>query len=461
MATAEFVRTHGPGAFLPSGDWTDEKQLSHDEALREAGSLGEAALKLAGISPSAASNQSTRAQSALLAFVRQLAEGPLVESDSGLALSVAASGAAHPVLELARTEQGADLWLGRQIARAATVVADAAQVDADWLAVQRYTTLGIAALLSSGYLPTALPDVLALVRLLNRLGVSHRARWGDGLWWAEQAAAHHEAAIVLLRGRRPSSRAGDERQLTQDYMLNCFTTLTNLASAWTEVVHAGGETVDDLNLRRAHALLKGQLKGKANEKQYLAHRALHHGRSPACKNPEECLPSSMLDQTFEGNANYKPWTWVLRNDLAEVNWRIAMHEIKGRPRSGWTATKQPVNMQTCTRSAVQIHQNTIAAISEELEKVAAKSENTFFNSEVAVAKYWRWQHQKNLRDKVYELQKYGHDDLIEKLLPAKGLQELNTTLAGSQPVHQLATLDAYHSTLHQVVLRDDVSDDRR
>ena len=467
VATAEFIRTHGPSAFSQQGDRTDETQPSQDEALRQAGMLGQTALEIVGIPPSADGNQSSLAQFALLELVRWLADGRIIEGDSGLVLSVATSGSAHPALALARDRKRTDLWLGRQIARAATVVADAAQVDQNWAAVQRYTIEGIAALLSTGGLPTdetPLPDVLALVRLLNRLGVSYRAQWEPrGLWWVEQAAAHHEAAIVLLRGRRPRFRAGNEHQLTQEYMLNSFTTLTNLASAWTEVVYAvyaKGETVDDTDLHRARALLMGLRDGTASATQPAAHKALHYGRSPGCPDSQVCLPPKMLNLSLKGSSNYKPWDWVLKNDLAEVNWRIAMHELKGRPKSSWTATKQPTTMQNCLTSALVLHENTITTLKN--VKVSQTKD--------AVRKYWHWQHQKNLRNKINELLlDYERGDLMRGLPecetrpsdPTQYRQKLDTALADRQPARQLATLDAYHSVLHQVVLLDEVSSDGR
>jgi len=88
----------------------------------------------------------------------------------------------------------------------------------------------------------------------------------------------------------------------------------------------------------------------------------------------------------------------------------------------------------------------------------------------AVRKYWHWQHQKNLRNKINELLlDYERGDLMRGLPecetrpsdPTQYRQKLDTALADRQPARQLATLDAYHSVLHQVVLLDEVSSDGR
>lgn len=328
----------------------------------------------------------------------------------------------------------------------------------DWACVQYRSTQAIAAILRHAGPPTPdtkFEDLMGLVRGFNRLGVSHRARWQEGLWRVEQAALHHEAAIRLLAWcPKPKGREWSE------YMLNCFTALTNLASAWTEHTHAsissGLHETDDSGFLRARMLLVALRDHQAADRQVSAHAAMHVTGRECSRNPARsltCLPDYMLDITVSvKNANYYPWDWILRNDLAEMNWRIGIHAMHDRRQSRWSppGKKRRPSPRLCLQNGLSFHIKAIEDLTELIEKSQASGTTS------ANMKNWRWQHLTNLRNKLDELARDGHGrwlDFGQK--PRKKLRDFDSIIPNEYPARQLATLDAYNKKDHEITLWSD------
>lgn len=443
VSVAEHVARSGAIGFVDDGQPKDS-----DHVRLKAGAISRIALEILG-AQSFPQSKKTLARAGLLALVTALKERKESKVIDGIALDLSA----HVVGTLmasagsgfARRQQ-----LARETARAALVSCDAAQVDHKWDTVEADGTTGLAALLSLGDVGSGTGleqlDIHMIVRLLNRIGVSYRARHDEpteGLWWAQQAPIIHLAVIAILARYRPSDAKFKSPGLKRDYYLMCFTAITNLASAWTDKVTMVDFTADAEELLRARMLLIVLRDSKPPDRQGDAHDALH-GRT-RCAQPELCLPSQMLERNISGtNSNYRRWNWVLVNDLAEINWRIYTHELKKRQRSNWAPTgkRPPDPFDNCLTDALVLHRNAISQLQSEMGKAARRRDI----EAVAAYNYWRWIHQKNLAAKVDSLLKERCGKLDRRLNRgelARELRALNDGLPAVKPHRQIATLDAH------------------
>ena len=458
VATAEFVRTKGARAFLvdPDDDAVDSTESptrsAQDAAFTSAGKIAHAALDVGGADVQGSSGATLNTYPAVLDFVRQLAEDR--QPHNGDNVQAIVDGApALAALNRATDQKGAAVWLGRQLARASIVAADAAEILHNWPLVQYHSTQAIAAILHHVGIPkrtTAVEDLIGLARGLNHMGVSHRARWRDGMWRVEQAAVCHEAAVKLLSWcSKPTGRAWS------DYMLACFTTLTNLASAWVESTHAsvsfGLPEADDRGFRRARTLLMAMREHQAYDRQVSVHDAMHSGR--ACvKSPSQsldCVPDQMLNLQLKGASNYKSWDWILRNDLAEMNWRIGIHAINKRSESRWhpSTAKGPAAPRMCLQLGLEFH---VLAINDLTAQIGQ-------SGPAAAMQFWRWTHAHNLRfklDAIEQLRHDGHHDwkVPRKLVTPQLLQQVDTILSETDEAVQLSTIDAYNERDYDITL---------
>jgi hypothetical protein len=461
VALAEFARTRGAGAFNQRDVARQETQLEHgseqDAARSAAGGIALAALNVGGVSSCSFEGTTLRSYPAVLDLVRDLASDRPLDKNADHVHAISAGAPALSDLTRASDQNGARPWLGRQLSRACIVAADAAQVHQDWACVQYRSTQAIAAILHHAGPPTPhtkFDDLMGLVRGLNRLGVSHRARWQEGLWRVEQAALHHEAAIKLLSWCPKPPKSSRE---WSEYMLNCFTALTNLASAWTEHTHAsinsGLHETDDKGFRRARTLVMALRDHEAADRQVSAHAAMHGTGRECSRNPARsltCLPDRMLDITVSvKNSNYYPWDWILRNDLAEINWRIGIHAMHDRRQSRWTppGQKRPASPRLCLQNGLYFHTKAINDLTELIGQSQAGSTIS------ANMQYWRWRHLTNLRNKLDELARDGHGSWLELgHEPRKELRRFDSITPNEYPAQQIATLDAYNEKDHEITL---------
>jgi len=432
------------------------KPYEPDMVLRCAGNISEIAFNLLGIAP-ITDEADDYARSNLLDLVKAIADAESAELVDRIGFTVSLDTRCANSLAPA----GRDVWarrrLAHQIARAAVTYCDAAQLGLHWGPVEAAASIGVAALLSLGDIGSGtgleLPDRLAIVKLLNRAGISFRARYEEpnGLWFAEQAANFHLASIAVLGQHRPPNKRGLNKELTRRFMVLSFTSITNLASAWTEKNSMVDLEADDSELRRAATLLRAIRDPSPPHEHKVAHDALHNNRR--CPSPDRCLPLELIQLNISGTAsNYRKWNCIIMNDLAEINWRIFKHELFDRLCSRWSARNRgsAVTSSTCRDNALELHENALRQLSEYVIEAARQGRV----GDCEVYSYWRWVHQRNLRDKLSALLNVDKSKVsslallqVDRERLAARLAELEESLPVDEPPHQLATLDAYETEM--------------
>lgn len=341
---------------------------------------------------------------------------------------------------------GADL--ARLTAQAARLAADSDQLHSDWSRMQQDASEGIQVLLPAMSIDKPdLADLLTLILLLNRIGVSHRTRFADGPWRIEQSVLYHQAAVSLLaRSRRP--RPNQASSMPRDaYMLASFTTLANLASAWVESAQISYDSDDTVvatdQLERARIVLTALRDGghdRASREK--AHKAMH-GVSNCLVGT--CLPPAMLSIDIKNDPEYASWDWTLSNDLAEIHWRItfmALMTPKYRARRGLA----PMD---ALRWSIEFHERALKALGD----------STAGSADAVARRFWLYQHRHNLSHKLQWLRKTvdgavatkDGQELVKRYLAARTGFDLVTEIercaaddSGSKPPKPLATLDAYY-----------------
>lgn len=445
VALAEFVRTHGPAPAGSQAGSTDAESLvaSSATARTTAGAIAHAAMTVGGVDPAELDVPESGEVAAVRDLVQRLAGGePVPPTDSAVQL-IAASAPGQAELLRVAGQRGATHWLAHQLARAFIVAADMAQVEPErpWKAVESFAVRALAITLQvADSVGPGIPMDIAtsVTRALNRVGVAHRARCQeDGVWRTHIAAVHHEAALRVLAW----CPTPDPDQVG-GCVLNWYTSLLNLASAWTDGVTAGtrfGLGPTDQRLRRAAYLVRA-----LNQQNAHAARVALRGRTQEGGPRDIELPDWVLIRLKHN----PPVAWlrsVVLNDYAEMQWCAGRHEIAGHRLSKWQADKNHrfEGARDLLREGLLSHVRALDGLRRNPTHLVPGT----------VAAFWYWRHRMNLRIKAAKLHALGTElsDVLELDSVRDGLRYI-VDLPEEFHGHQFATLDAYAEWDHRVKL---------
>jgi len=452
VALSEFVRTNGSAVRRQTASTEAEPPVTPaDTARTVAGAIANAALTVGGVDPAERQVPSSDVVAAVHDLVRRLAGGEPVPSTDSALQSIAAGAPGEAELLRLAGQRGAPRWLAHQLARAFIVASDMAQVEHErpWTKVESYAVRSLATILqvTDAIGPGLSVEVgTALARALNRIGVAHRARWPeDGVWRTQYAALHHEAARRMLAWcptPKPDQVAG--------CVLNWYTTLLNLASAWTDEVTAGTKfrlDPTDERHRRAAYLIRALNQQKAD-----AARLALGGRTQEGGCGDADLPDWVLIKLKHN----PPVAWlrsVLLNDYAEMQWCAGRHEIAGHRLSKWQADEN--HRVEGARDLLRL------GLLSHVWALDGLRRNPAHQIPGTVAAFWYWRHRLNLRIKADELSRLGtqYVGVLDLDSVRDGLRYL-IDLPDEFHGHQFATLDAYAERDHRIVLYEAYSASR-